>query len=168
MDNLLLNSLLHSLHLPFLSRILETVQFVTNNIPIPENESTVVISLKSFAVAVQEVLPDEFVEQTFSAIINHSVKGTQDITDDSLVFGKSTAATASISLPGNIFMRLPTSTFARITNTVYLNDALFLRREANFSKVGSLVISAGIVGNVTIEDLSPPIRLTFIRNPVRQ
>ena len=124
------------------------------------------ISLKSFAVAVQEILPDEFVAQTFSAIINQNIEGTKDIDDDSLVFERSAAATASISLPGNIFMSLPPNVSARITNAVYLNDALFLRRKKNSREVGGIIISAGLVGNMIIEGLSPPIELTFVRNSV--
>ena len=128
------------------------------------------ISLRSFAVAVQEFLPDEFVEQTFSTIINQSSKVTQGIGDNSVLFEESAAATASISLPGNILMSVPPNISARITNAVYLNDDLFLRRESNvnFTKVGSLVISAGVVGNVTVQGLFPPIEIMFVRSPVSQ
>ena len=124
------------------------------------------ISLRSFAVAVQEFLPNEFVQQTFGAIIN--LEGEQDNADYSLIFVENAAATASISLPESVFMSLPPNTSARITNAVYLNDALFLRREKNSREVGGIIISAGLVGNMTIESLSPPIQLTFVRNPVSQ
>ena len=46
-------------------RLLEAIQTVTDALPIPENESHAVITLSSFAVAVQEIQADSVQQQSF-------------------------------------------------------------------------------------------------------
>ena len=161
----------------FLSpRILETVQVVTEAIPIPENQTRVVIPLRSFAVSVQEVQPADFEGQTFSAILGSMFEFDEEeqINVDSLVLEEREEATASISIPPNIFMSLPISMVqnmtTRITHSVFLTDLLFIRREREMDsrelEVGSIIISATITGNISVSGLDPPIILVFVKSPV--
>ena len=161
----------------FLSpRILETVQVVTEAIPIPENQTRVVIPLRSFAVSVQEVQPADFEGQTFSAILGSMFEFDEEeqINVDSLVLEEHEEATASISIPPNIFMSLPISMVqnmtTRITHSVFLTDLLFIRREREMDsrelEVGSIIISATITGNISVSGLDPPIMLVFVKSPV--
>jgi len=161
----------------FLSpRILETVQVVTEAIPIPENQTRVVIPLRSFAVSVQEVQPADFEGQTFSAILGTTFEFDEEeqINVDSLVLEEREEATASISIPPGIFMSLPMSVVhnmtTRITHSVFLTDLLFIRREREMDsrelEVGSIIISATITGNISVSGLDPPIMLVFVKSPV--
>ena len=157
-------------------RILETVQVVTEAIPIPENQTRVVIPLRSFAVSVQEVQPADFEGQTFSAILGTTFEFDEEeqINVDSLVLEEREEATASISIPPNIFMSLPISMVqnmtTRITHSVFLTDLLFIRREREMDsqelEVGSIIISATITGNISVSGLDPPIMMVFVKSPV--
>ena len=152
------------------------MQVVTEAIPIPENQTRVVIPLRSFAVSVQEVQPADFEGQTFSAILGSTFEFDEEeqINVDSLVLEKRDEATASISIPSGIFMSLPLSMVqnrtARITHSVFLTDLLFLRREREMGsqqlEVGSIIISAAITGNMTVSGLDPPIMMVFAKSPV--
>ena len=53
------------------------------------------------------------------------------------------------------------SNSTRITNAVFLSDSLFLRRDDKFMKVGSVIISAAVVGIDKIRELNPPVTLNF-------
>ena len=44
---------------------------------------------------------------------------------------------------------------------MFLSDSLFLRRNDKFMEVGSVIISATVVGVDTIQELNPPVTLTF-------
>ena len=157
-------------------RILETVQVVTEAIPIPENQTRVVIPLRSFAVSVQEIQPADFEGQTFSAILGTTFEFDEEerINVDSLVLEKSEEATVSISIPSGIFMSLPLSMVqnrtTRITHSVFLTDLLFITRERELDsqqlEVGSIIISAAITGNMTVSGLDPPIMMVFVKSPV--
>ncbi len=150
------------------------MQTVVAAIPIPENETQVVIPLKSFAVSVQEVQPDDFAGQTFSALFgsNFDFEDDETINASGLVFTDNANATASLTLPSNLFSYLGNnmnltnmSTHPRITQSVFLTDSLFLRRENNNLEVGSIIIAAAISGS-TVSGLDPPIALTFVKRQV--
>ena len=148
----------------FIHRILSVVEKVAQMVPIPVNETSLVFRLESFSVAVMEVEPDTFQGQEFS--YNNDVS-----------FEMSEDATASMSIPQNLLDRVSTSedreASARIIYAVYLNDALFVRREErNDSVVGSIVVAAtlsltsttGDVQTMRVEGLDPPITLVFTRD----
>ena len=144
-------------------------------IPIPENQTRVVIPLRSFAVSVQEVQPADFEGQTFSAILGTTFEFDEErINVDSLVLEKREEATVSISIPSGIFMIQPLSMVqnrtTRITHTVFLTDLLFITREREMDsqqlEVGSIIISATITGNMTVSGLDPPIMMVFVKSPV--
>ena len=145
-------------------RLLESVQLVAAEIPIPENVTEpVVLSQRSFAVSVQE----EFESQALSVSLgdNPFSDNHTELSEDSLIFSAVKSSTASIALPRNLYDSLPASYSLRITHLVFLNDALFLRRNDSSLKVGSIIISPSIE-NRTVEGLDPPISLTFLKNPV--
>ena len=141
---------------------------VAEAIPIPENETTVVIPLRLFAVAVQEVEIEEFHGQTFSALLGDDfLFGEESIDVRDLIFMENPNATASISIPPNIFASLPVnmSSDVRIIHSVFLTDSLFTRRGESPQDVGGIIIAAAIV-NITVNDLNPPLILTFVKSPV--
>ena len=149
-------------------RLLESIQLVAAKIPIPENETGPVILLQTlFAVSVQEVNPQNFESQVLSVSLGDSpFSKTQDVLrEDNLNFFKVNNSTASITLPKNLFDSFPASNFSRITQLVFLNDALYLRRNETSLEVGSIIIAASVAEGI-IEHLEPPISLTFLKNPV--
>ena len=154
-----------------INRILEAIEFVVDDIPIGNNSEPVVITRRSFAVSVQRVDLDQFMErgQTFSVNLGlfSDINTTENINSNDLSFEtRDTQSTGSLSLPNNLFSAISnTGNDSRITHSVFLSDSLFLRRQNNNLKVGSLIISASIVGS-TVDDLNPPITLSFLKNPV--
>ena len=133
-------------------------------IPIPENATgPVVLSQRSFAVSVQK----ELGLQALSVSLGDSPfsDNQTELSEDSLIFSTVKSSTASITLPQNLFDSLPASNSSRITHLVFLNHALFLRRNDSSLTVGSIIISASII-NRTVEGLEPPVSLTFLKNPV--
>ena len=145
----------------------ESLEEVTESIPIPENESKVVLTRKSFAVAVEEVDLDSFLGLTFSADVTNGFDDANSQLDtNSLSFSETDDALASLSLPSSLFDSFnPSKNNTRITQSVFLTDSLFLRRENNFSVVGGLILGASVVGTTRTE-LDAPIRLNFVKNPV--
>lgn len=144
-------------------RILEVVEDVAREIPIPENETSVTIILTSFSVTVSELDPESF--QGFSFVPK---KNVSDIT--------APRAPITLSIPQSFFesVNLPknseneTNVAPRISNTVYDTDALFGRRNNNSFVVGSIIASATLsVGSqvVRVTGLDPPISLTFTKRP---
>ena len=154
-----------------INRILEAIEFVVDDIPIRNNSEPVVITRRSFAVSVQRVDLDQFMErgQTFSVNLGlfSDINTTENINSNDLSFEtRDTQSTGSLSLPNNLFSAISnTGNDSRITHSVFLSDSLFLRRQNNNLKVGSLIISASIVGS-TVDDLNSPITLSFLKNPV--
>ena len=143
---------------------MEAVESVIENIPINDSNTTepVVISQRSFAVSIQQVNLQTFSQdgQTF----NVNIGNNQTIVLDDIIVGDTvdTQSIASISLPNNLLDSIPNiSNSTRITNAVFLSDSLFLRRDDKFMEVGSVIISATVVGVDTIKDLNPPVTLTF-------
>lgn len=158
----------------FYCRILETVEIVANQIPLEENQTVVVIPLTAFIVTVQEAQPKglDYHEETLSALFGDDFEfDLEEIIDvDSLAFRRDPNATASITVPPNVFVNLSNisgmNETLRIAHTVFLTDVLFVRREEGSQEVGSIIISASIVGNFSLESIDPPIMLTFRKTPV--
>ena len=145
----------------------ESIEEVAESIPIPENETQVVLTRESFAVAVQEVELDSFAGLTFSVVVTNGFDDANSQLDmNSLSFSETDDAIASLSLPRSLFNNLNTSkNSTRITQSVFLTDSLFLRRERNFSVVGGIILAASVVGT-RLTELDPPIQLSFVKNPV--
>ena len=137
---------------------MEDIESVTENIPINSSDISkpVVISQRSFAVSIQQVNLQTFSKngQTFNVNIGND-QSNDIIVGDTV----DTKPIASISLPNNLLDSIPNSN--RITNAAFLSDSLFLRRDDKFMEVGSVIISATVVGVDTIQELNPPVTLTF-------
>ncbi len=162
----------------FNCRILDVVEAVSERIPFPENETQVIIPLTSFAVAVQEVNPETFKGQVFSADLGGDFNFNKDKPIDAMSLsvsqlGTSSAAeTASLSIPPSIFTNdifsNRTASDTRITNSIFLNDALFSRRNTSASRalnVGGIIMAASLSNGRTVEGLKPPVMLTFRKKP---
>ena len=108
--------------------------------------------------------------QIFSANLGtfSDLNVTENIDSNDLLFHMGpNQSTASISLPNNLFSAiLDVTNNTRITHAVFLSDSLFLRRVNNDLEVGGIIISASIVGSNSVEDIDPPLNITFLKNPV--
>ena len=133
-----------------------------------------IIAQDTFVIAVQQVNTMEFTGQDFSFDIGDSFgtgnaiisNNTFSISNNNTQTGRR-RPTAALALPGNLFASLNTTNNTRITNSIYTTDALFIRRNPGDFDVGSIIISAGIVG-MTVQGLDdPPIIMDFVSNPVR-
>ena len=149
---------------------MEAIESVVENIPLTNTSEPVVISQKSFAVSLQQVDIEEFKQsgQTFSVNFGDFSNENQSLNSNDLTFGGSNQqSTAAISLPRNLLNGIPNITNnTRITHSVFITDSLFLRRVNNFQEVGSIILSAAVVGTDTIRGLNPPVGLSFMINPV--
>ena len=151
-------------------RLLESLEVVAESIPIPENSTEpVVIMQPTFAVSVQEVDPQSFAGFTFSASIDSGSE--EELGNDSLSFGgdgdTAMRPATSMSLPPSLFQSIPVTNATRITQSVFVNDGLFLRRNAtiNQQEVGAIILAAEVVGS-RVSGLDPPITLIFLKNQV--
>ena len=160
-------------HLLSSNRILEAIGSIVGDIPVGNISEPVVITRRTFALSVQQVDLDQFMEigQTFSANLgdfsNLNLNESIDSSDLSFELRTTTQATASVRLPSNLFNAVPNVTSnTRITHTVFLSDGLFLRRNSNDLEVGGIIISARVVGYNSIQSLDPPVSISFLKNPV--
>ena len=152
--------------------MLDALQIITENIPIENTSMPVVISRNSFAVSVQLVDQTSFElrGQTFSANFGSSFDESRAINQSNLAFMESAQATASLALPNTLFDNIPSNsnTSQRITHSVFITDNLFLRRiQDDFSVVGSIIISASLVGYSNVRNIQPSVNITFLKNPVK-
>ena len=140
---------------------------MTESIPFTDNETQVVLTRESFAVAVQEVETNHFPGLIFSVDVSNSFYDTNSQLDmNSVSFSETDDAIASLSLPNTLFDNLNSSkNNTRITQSVFLTNSLFLQRENNFSEVGGIILAASVVGT-RVTELDPPIQLSFVKNPV--
>ena len=156
---------------PYVCRILEAVESVTENIPITNTSEPVVITQRSFAVSVQQVDIEKFKQsgETFSVNFDFEdlLSRNQSLDSNDLTFGSANEQSiAAITLPNNLLSSIPNlSNNSRITNAVFITDSLFLSR-SDILKVSSLIISAAVVGTHTLEQRQLPVSLRFITNPV--
>ena len=151
--------------------MLEAIEKVVESIPIINISEPIVIAQKLFAISVQQVDTEEFTQfgQTFSINSKGFPDENQTLNSNDLVFGSpSQQSTAVINLPKNLLSALPnlTKNNTRITHSVFITDSLFLRRNNYNLEVGSVIISATVVGANTIRKLDPPVDLRFQVNQV--
>ena len=148
-----------------LFRLLGALESVTDSIPIAENETSTFISETTFAVSVQEIEPDQFTGLNVTAVLGGINITQQRIDESALLFNTFTneQAAGSLSLPSNLLSK---TNGTRVTLTVFVTNSLFLRRESNDTKVGSIIIAAGVVGKKRVEDLNPPMVAVFQKDPV--
>ena len=149
---------------------------MTEDLPLLEDDEPLVITQESFAVAVQEVKPDEFAitGQIISINLGNNTFGSQGLGNNTLDFsgnGSTSPPTASLALPNNLFSLLANKNYSlnstRLINSVFLSDSLFQRRNKRYKEVGSIIISARILDVDRVSGLTnPPITLVFQKNPV--
>ena len=149
---------------------MEAIESVVEDVPLTNTSEPVVISQKSFAVSVQQVDNEEFKQsgQMFSVNFGDFSNDNQRLNSNDLRFGGSNhQSTAAINLPRNLLSGLYKITNnTRITHSVFITDSLFLTRVDNFQEVGSIILSASVVGTDAIKGLNPPVGLSFMINPV--
>ena len=129
---------------------------VSENLPIPENETSALIIQSTFAVSVQKVDPMTFAGLSISAVID----------DQGLMVNMTMSnkrSTGSLSLPRNLLQK---ANGTRVTMSVFSTNSLFLIRDNNNTEVASIVIAASVVGTPRVENLDPPIMAEFQRKPV--
>ena len=133
-------------------------------IPIPENETSVVVTQSTFAFAVQKVDPMTFNGLNFSAAVSSDFMD-QGINNGGLLLNmmNSVRSAGSMSLPSNLLQKANST---RVTLSVFVTNSLFLRRETNNTEVASIILAAGVVGVNKVENLNPPMVATFRKNPV--
>ena len=142
--------------------MLDAVERVSESIPIPENETSALVTQSTFAVSVQKVDPMTFTGLSISAVI----ESFKDQRIDELMVNmmmSNERSTGSLSLPSNLLQK---ANGTRVTMSVFTTNSLFLRRNTNNMEVASIVISAGVVGVQRVRNLDPPIMAVFQRNPV--
>ena len=146
---------------------MEAVESVLENIPITNTSVPVVIALTSFAVSAQQICTDVF-NQSGATFSVKSENVSNGLDSNNVIFGASDQQpTAAISLPNNLLSTVRNiSNCTKITNAVFITDSLFLRRSRNFLEVGSLIISASVVGTNNLRELDPPVDLRFLINSV--
>ena len=144
---------------------------LSNSFPIPDNSTEpVLIPERNFAVAVQRVDTSSFMMGlSFSATFGEDFDFTSNeiINSSDLAFNMiQQQSTGSISLPENLLSNLnETRNDTRVSFQLFLTDSLFLRRDNNFTEVGSIILAASVVGE-RLEGLAPPVVLNFQRNQV--
>ena len=142
-------------------RLLDAIERVSENIPIPENETSALITQSTFAVSVQKVDPMTFTGVNISAVIESFDEPKID--EPMLNMISSAKSTGSLSLPSNLLQK---ANGTRVTLSVFVTNSLFLRRDNNNTEIASIIIAAGVVGVQRVENLDPPIMAVFQRNPV--
>ena len=139
---------------------------MSESIPIPDNETSALVTQTTFAVSVQKVDSETFNGLNFSAVLENF--SAQNIDKNALLVNtlSSDRPTGSLSLPSNLLYKANST---RVTLSVFITNALFLRRRnVNLNKIGSIVIAAGVVGTKRVKNLNPPVVTVFQRNPVMQ
>ena len=142
-------------------RLLDAIERVSENIPIPENETSALVTQSTFAVSVQKLDPMTFTGLSISAVIESF--DDQNINELMVNMMSSAKSTGSLSLPSNLLQK---ANGTRVTLSVFVTNSLFLRRDNNNTEVASIIIAAGVVGVQRVENLDPPIVAVFQRNPV--
>ena len=142
-------------------RLLDAIERVSENIPIPENETSALVIQSTFAVSVQKVDPMTFTGLSISAVIESF--DDQNIDELMVNMMSSAKSTGSLSLPSNLLQK---ANGTRVTLSVFVTNSLFLRRDTNNMEVASIIIAAGVVGVQRVENLDPPIVAVFQKNPV--
>ena len=95
---------------------------------------------------------------------DNTIISSEHISFDSV---SSSSPIGSIELPSNLLSSLSNNSSSKITRAVFVTDSFFLRRGFSYDRVGSIILSASVVGIGTLRGLRPPVNLGFQLNPVR-
>lgn len=132
----------------FNSRLLQSFETITENYPIPTDETTIVLR-RRFLVVAQGLNVSHDRSDNFSLSIATNGNGFSNTNHPVSLNNNVTDPLASIVIPGSILNSViseATST-VRLIQTAFDNDLLFLRRSSLLSnwshlRVGSVLISA--------------------------
>ena len=135
---------------------------MADQLPLDDNENSSTLVRSTFAVSVQRV---DF--SNFNGI-NYSVNATENLSEYGVQYANVPNTTSSITLPSNLFGTLTSSNRSRISNSVFLNKNAFLVEDMGSYDVGSLIMSARVVGinRDNFQNLTPPVSMRFEVNCV--
>lgn len=152
------------------SRLLAAIAELGSGYPIANRDAPTVILKNSFAVVIERVNLSSLSDQTLSAMFGSNFKRIEYA---NFSLEQSSAATAAITLPAVLFMRLTVTNEGRIVYRCFPNDTLFLSRREyvrqtslTYQRLGSVVISAHVPNVLNASNLDEPVQLTFVKNPV--
>ncbi len=152
--------------------MLDSVESLLDTLPIIEGEVTI-ITQETFAASAQPVDTNNFNGQDLifdvGDVNNAVVTNTTFEFNDGMVpvQQRTTIPAVSMRLPSNLFESVNNTNngTTRITNTVYITDSLFARRNTNNLDVASIIVSAGIPGRI-VRNLDPPVTIEFLQKNV--
>ena len=135
---------------------MEAIETVAQTLPVTNTSEPVTITQKTFAISVQQIGIDELKNsgQTVSIILKNS-------SGFSFIENYYQSSIGSIHLPDSLFNSIANRSTVRIANAAFLSDSLFIRRQTNDLAIGSIIISATVIGVGTIQGLIQPIQLEF-------
>ena len=163
---------------------MQSLDTLTDSILIPENatDGTVILARDNFAILVQDIDPDNFTGEAFSADLGpvDQVVGVSNVSGEQLVRNEDVVlnSTASVELPDSLFFSQQDAELAlgnastdqgrapeRLSYSVFLTDTLFTTPNTSCSQsaIGSIIISVRANGNLTNLNLSEGILLNFQR-----
>ena len=148
-----------------LYRLLEAVNLLIDNLPV--GDELVVIPQNTFTVSVRSVRSDEFEEKgqfIAASVDNRTVAIAGDNTT-------SINTTVSVELPDNLVELLPNTSnnsVLHLSNSFFITDSLFLRKDNNDMEVGSIIASVRVSGAYISGLDDPPVKMKFLRDPVSQ
>ena len=136
------------------------------NIPIAENQTSVMVSKHLLSLAARNIQVDQFSGLTFSAALEYdSLSYNDKIPEQSLSYERDNNSVSSIAIPDNIFQDIDLNqSDIRIINVIYLAESLFLQHDESNFTVGGIITSVSI-GNKFVEGLQDPIMLNFTKRP---
>ena len=151
-------------------RLLASLEYLADQVPIEAQGSSLILR-NTFGVALYSINPNAFSGHSFSISLGNGFN-FQRVMAENIIQGIVPSATSSISIPGTPFMISNTTSEARIVHSVFLNEALFLRREEyirNYrlenNKLASIIV--GVQADNVIEfALEEPVQVTFLKHPV--
>ena len=150
-----------------LYRLLEALETVTEEL-VNEDQEEIIILQDSFAISIQNLDVLTYNGTRVSAFTNGS--GTYNICTDS---GESECeydqtSAAEIQLPPDIFEYASNLSSNTIISVVFVNDALFLRRDKVNKEVATVILSVSVAGTVIsgLNDSYIDLMFQKIQSPV--
>lgn len=147
---------------------MESLQNVSEGLPIESNDKPVILLEGLFVVVVQGIDQRSFANNTFVANLrnNSLVSDSLELVDNRN--GEYSNSTAFLTLPPNLFDVLESTNVSnstdRLVSIAFNDETLFLRRTSVIQnkKVGSVVISVSVADQGRINNLtSPTVDMSF-------
>ena len=146
-------------------RMLATMEAVTGELPV-ENDGSLVLVRKNFAVSVQSITKDQFHGVMFTASENGGISIAETRASATEI---DSSVRLSITLPGSLLEAASGERGnVKITNAVFNNDNLFQTGQENMV-VDGRIIAASVRNRTSIlpvRDLNTPVMLVLPRERV--